>query len=293
MNPNLKGILLISTGTILWGACGVLSQYLFNTHGFQPIWLVTIRLLFAGTLLLGVDYLLYRENIFKIFFTKDWKPLVIFAIFGMLAIQYTFFMTIYTSNAATATILQYLMPIVILSYVSLSLKRLPSKIEFLSVILAMIGTFILVTKGELTHLNLSLQALFWGLASAGFAAFYTLQPRKIILRWRATLIIGWGMLIGGAILAYFEPLTTFHGIMDTKAIICLIILIIFGTAMSFYTYLESTKYLNPTQLSVFSALEPLSSIIISMLLLGSFFGMSEIIGILIIIISIVMLSKKQ
>ena len=43
----------------------------------------------------------------------------------MLGVQYTYFGTIIHSNAATATILQYLMPIVIVFYLLFTTHRLP------------------------------------------------------------------------------------------------------------------------------------------------------------------------
>ena len=59
----------------------------------------------------------------------------------MLGVQYTYFGTIIHSNAATATILQYLMPIVIVFYLLFTTHRLPSFKELFSIFLAMVGTF--------------------------------------------------------------------------------------------------------------------------------------------------------
>ena len=62
--------------------------------------------------------------------------LPIFAIFGMLPAQYTYFVAIKYSNAATATVLQYTGPVLIVLYMSLRQKRLPSVSECIAVICA-------------------------------------------------------------------------------------------------------------------------------------------------------------
>ena len=290
MSSHLKGILLIVMGTVSWGASGVISQFLFTQKNFLPLEIVPIRCLFASFILLAIDSALHKGDIFSIWKTKDAFTLIIFGILGMVGIQYTFFQTIYYSNAATATILQYLMPIVIVFYMIYSTRKLPRYKDIIAVILAMLGTFLLITKGQLTTLSISKTALFWGLVCAVVAAFYTLQPRRLIHKWRATLIIGWGMFIGGFLLTLYSPFWNQGIVYDMESIIALTLITVVGTALAFYGYLESTQYLTPTEISVFASLEPFSSIILSFIFLGTHFGFFEITGALIIIVSITMLS---
>lgn len=291
---NTKGLLLITLGTILWGASGVVSQYLFVDKLFTAEWLVTIRLISSGIILLIVDALLHKGDIFSIWKTHDKWALIIFGIFGMLGIQYTYFGTIVHSNAATATILQYLMPVFFVLYQLITTHRLPRAVELFSIALAMLGTFLLVTKGNFNTLVISPTALAWGLACAIFAAFYTLQPRKIIREWRSTLIIGWGMLIGGIVMSMYQSVwQKGDAILDLSALIALASVILIGTALAFCAYLESTKYLTPTQIGVFSSLEPFSSIVLSIIFLHISFGFAELIGAIIIVASMTILTRAK
>ena len=291
---NTKGLFLIVVGTILWGASGVVSQYLFVDKLFTAEWLVTIRLILSGIILLFVDAILHKGDIFSIWFTKDKWALIAFGILGMLGVQYTYFGTIVHSNAATATILQYLMPVFFVIYLLITTHRLPRAFELCSIALAMVGTFLLVTKGNLHTLVISPTALAWGLVCACFAAFYTLQPREIIKKWRSTLIIGWGMLIGGIVMNFYQPVwQSGKAILDFSAIIALLSIIFLGTALAFCAYLESTKYLTPTQIGVFASLEPFSSIILSIIFLHINFGLAELIGAIIIIVAMTILTKAK
>ena len=77
------------------------------------------------------------------------KALPIFAVFGMLPAQYTYFVTIKYSNAGTATVLQYTGPVLIVLYMALRQKRVPTKTECLAVLCALFGIFLLATNGNL------------------------------------------------------------------------------------------------------------------------------------------------
>lgn len=292
MAPHTKGLICIITGTVLWGASGVLSQHLFNDKAVTAEWLVTARLVLSGLVLLLVDVLSRSGGIFAIWkVKKDAAALVVFGILGMLGVQYTYFLTIVYSNAATSTILQYLMPIVIVIYITFTTRRLPRRLDLFSIALAMLGVFLLITKGHFDTLMLSPLALGWGLATACFAAFYTLQPRELIRKWRSTLVIGWGMLIGGIAMLPFQPIWHFDGVFDTDFLLTFAAVVLLGTALAFCAYLESTKYLSPTEISVFASLEPLSSIVLSIVFLGVSFGLYELVGAAVIIGAVTLLSK--
>ena len=67
----------------------------------------------------------------------------------------------------------------------------------MAIAFAVLGTFILVTHGDMGRLNISSTALFFGIASAFALAIYTIQPVKLLNKYNSAVIIGWGMLIGG------------------------------------------------------------------------------------------------
>lgn len=294
MNSWTKGVLLAASGALLWGGSGVAAQYLFHNKLFTPEWLVVIRLLSSGLILLCIDAYHHFGDIFLIWKdSHDRKQLLIFGIIGMLSVQYTYFAAISCGNAATATVLQYLMPIVIIGYMVLHNHHLPSLHELTAVAFAMLGTLLLVTKGDFHTIAISPQALFWGILSAFCAAFYTIQPKYLLIHWRSPLVIGWAMLIGGIIMIPVSPPWAFTGIWDMSACLSLLFIIFFGTVFAFWSYLESIKYIKPTETSAIASLEPLSTVFLSIVLLHVSFGFIDMIGSLFIISTVFVLSKKN
>lgn len=125
-NQHLRGILMAVSGCIFWGASGIAGQYLLTDRAIPTYWLTGARLILSGLFLLGLDRILSGRNPCRIWREKrDRLPLVLFGTLGMLGTQYFYFATIKESNAAIATILQYLMAILIVLWVCLRERRLP------------------------------------------------------------------------------------------------------------------------------------------------------------------------
>ena len=294
LNPRTKGITLVIIGTMLWGVSGTVAQFLFQQKSFNPEWLVVVRLLISGFILLLYGYLKKDKNIKNIWKEKnDRIILLLFGILGMLGVQYTYFAAIKHGNASTATILQYLSPVIITCYLIIRNKRLPNIIQLLSITLALIGTFFIITRGNINSLSLSKPALFWGIASAFCAAIYTLQPISLLKKYGSIATISWGMIIGGLAFSFIHSPFNFTGELSIVSIISVIFVIIFGTIITFYCYLESLKYLLPTESSVLSCIEPLSATILSVLWLNVSFGLPELIGTACIICTVILLSFSK
>lgn len=294
IQPRIKGILLVIVGSMLWGISGTVAQFLFQKKGFSAEWLVVIRLLVTGLILLLYSFIKGNQDILKIWQSKHSRwSLIIFSIIGMLGVQYTYFAAIKYGNAATATILQYLSPVIISCYLIIRNKKIPSIQEIIAIALAMFGTFFIITKGNIHTIYISKLALFLGISSAFAAAFYTLQPRSLLNKWGSTLVVGWGMLIGGLAFSFIHHPWNCTGEWSITSIFAVIFVVLFGTLIAFHCYLESLKYIQPTESSILSSVEPLSAAFLSVLWLHVPLGVTEWLGTVCIIVTIIILSRTK
>jgi len=294
VKQRTKGIFLVIIGSMLWGISGTVTQYLFQKKGFTPEWLVVIRLLISGIILLSYAVTKNKKDIFNIWKSKkDCLNIICFSIMGMLGVQYTFFMTIKHGNAATATILQFLSPVIITCYLAIRTKKLPKLQELIGIVLAMIGTFFIITRGDIHSISISKLTLFWGILTAFAAAFYTVQPRYLLSKFSSIIVVGWSMFIGGIAFSFVHKPWDFVGEVSISSIVSVIFVVLFGTLLGFYCYLESLKTIQPTEACVLSAVEPLSAAFLSVFWLHVPFGITEFIGTACIITTIIILSFVQ
>lgn len=290
MNHYFKGILLAVTGGTLWGLSGVVAQLLFNNPHLSAEWLISARLFMAGLMILVYAFI-KKESIFMwIHNKKDRRQLIIFSILGMSAVQYTFFKAIQFTDASTATILQYTAPVFIFLFLVLTRKKAFNITEFFLIILTLIGIVLITTNGRLGSLSISPKGFLAGISSAVALAFYLLYPRRIIKKYGTLIVAGWGMLIGGTIFQFFAPFWQPNVQFTQGEIFNLLFVIILGTAVPFIVFLSSLNYLPVTLASVLSALEPIVATIFSAWLFQRHFQPAELIGIILVLVTITLLS---
>ena len=300
MNPQkngekskmVTGTIVTIAGGILWGVSGVCGQYMFQNKGVTAPWLVSVRLVVAGLLLLCYYFLTDREQILAIWKSKrDRRDVIIYGLLGMLPCQYAYFQTIEWSNAGTATVIQYLGPALIVIWVCFRTKRMPTLQEITGVILAVIGVFLIATHGNPTSLALSGRALLMGLASAVSVAIYTLEPARLQKKYDTPLILAWGMTIGGVALTLISRPWTAKGIQaDAEMFAALAFVIVFGTMAGFSLYMTGVKLIGSVKASLYACMEPVSSMILTVLWMKVNFTTPDLIGTLLVIATIIILA---
>ncbi|TGA97846.1 EamA family transporter [Sporolactobacillus shoreae] len=292
---RLFGIVLVLSGAILWGVSGNVAQYLFRTGGINPGWLTSVRMLSAGSLLIiAVLAGEQREVAWKIWADRKSRAgLLIFGLCGMIGAQYTYFEAVAAGNAATATLLQYLNPVIIIVYLLIKWKKKPSIKEVAAIFLALAGVFLLVTKGHPNQISIAPAALFWGILSAFGGAVYSMQPAALLKRWGAAAVVGWGMIIGGLAMSSFYPPWIFRGQLNLETLSCVAFVILFGTFAAFYLYLASLKFLQPIETSLLGCAEPLSAAVVSVVWLSVPFTVSDWFGAVCIVSTVVVLALSR
>ena len=176
-----SGVILILLSAAAWGLGGVCGQFLYQFHS------VTAPLAYCGAAGAGRVHFFKvicfcAAKIFSVFFAdaRDTKDQLAFSFLGLLARSSVFNYTISLCNAATATVLQYTSPVFVMLWMSFKSRRLPEGREFLGIIFALVGVFLISTHGDINNVVLSPEALVIGLISAVSLAFYTVQPMRLL-----------------------------------------------------------------------------------------------------------------
>lgn len=286
------GIVIVILCGIMWGLSGVLGQLLFRNTNVTVSHLVSIRMFFSGIFILF--YVIIREGkeAFKVWKLNNIISFLIFTIFGLTAVQYTYFAAINASNAATATVLQYTYPILVLIYTSIHNKKKPENYEIISIFLAFIGVFLIATHGKITSLSISTMALILGLLSALAFVFYTIYPKKLYEKLGMLQVMGWAFLLGSIIL--FIGTKSYEKNIDVNlySITLIAIITIFGTMVPFVIYGKGVKWLGAVKASLFVTIEPVFSAILAFIFLNTKFAIIDIIGFISIIVAIELTAMK-
>ena len=290
---NVKGVLFAVLAGLCWGISGCCSQFLFTYKGMVSTWLSPVRLLGSGITMLIVAFFTQRKSLVETAkCKKDMIRILCYGVFGVMMSQFSLMTAIQHTNAATATVIQYVGPVFVMMVVCLRDRRAPRLGEVIAVILAVGGTYLIATHGDPTYLAVSPEGLIWCLISALAIVTYTLIPGDVPQRRSGPVTIGYAMTVGGIVLSLVFGVWNVPPL-DFEAILFILATIFIGAVGGHSFYLAAIRHIGPIKSSIISSVEPLSSAVISVLWLGNTFMAIDIIGFAMILLTVFLLGGKK
>lgn len=287
------GVAICIVAAILWGGTGVAGQYLVTMRGVDNAWITTFRTLVGGAILVGLSIVRERGQAFDIWRNRrDAVHVLIYGAIGVAACLWTYLEAVSRSNAPTATVLQYLSPIMIVGFVAVRTRTAPSAREVAGVVCAVAGVFIMATHLDPGSLAVSPAALIFGTISAGCLAFYGLFPRELLKRYSAPCLYGWAVLAAGVMMSFVHPLWDVPAAvadgLDLPLAAVLAYTTLAGTVIAYTIYLVGVRLVGAARGSMISSVEPVATALIAAVLLGTPVGIYEWIGTALITVTVVL-----
>ena len=289
-----KGTIYSLLSGLIWGICGILGEYFFAHYQVSSGWITSMRLLVAGSFVIVLSSLKLRSQLFEIWKNRNnYLPFLAYAILGIFSVQFFFYLCVEYSNATTATILQFISPVFILLYNRIIYKKKASKSAIFYVLVAMVGVFLMATKGDLSKLSITPLALLTGLLSALGVMFNVILPQRFAKKYGFVPTVGWGMIIAGLFSNFLYPVYKISFQVDAISICICLTIAFLGTAFAFFLSMKAVSLVSPLVVSVVSASEPLSSAILSVLFLGMVLDGFLILAMILIIVPMIFLSIEE
>lgn len=291
----IKGTLITLFGASCWGFCAVFGKYVMNEKGVDPVWMVTLRLIVAGFILLKIGIIRTEgEGIFDIW--KDKKSvlrLIAVAALAFAVCQTTYFAAISYANAGIITAIQQTAPAFVLLWMLLVEKRLPKLIEIIILMVVIFGAFMLATNGDISALSIPMISLILALISAITSAMYSIMPRPLLIKYGTFPAVGWGMLLAGVMLIPVAKLWVVSGNWDIKTVLAFAFVVIFGTVIAFASYLYGITIVGPIKGSIYGLIEPVMAAIASSTILHQNLTVAELIGVASILVGVATLALTE
>lgn len=283
--PHIRGLIFVCLGAILWGIGGSATDYIFKNTPVTVDWYVTARLLVSGIILVAIYWLFFRKKHAMVWDKYIITMFIIYSIFGMTAVQYTFTAAIGHGNAAIATVLQCTGPIYIILYYVFKKYIKWTYREAIVIVVMIFGVILIATNGDFTVFAVPPLAIFYGLLSGIALAYYTIHAGYLLVRLHPLQLVGGSMLVGGLIMNFITPIWSFDfsfhwGVKDVSI---LGFSIFIGTTLAFYLYIGSLKYISSKEAGILGLLEPVSAIITSVLVLGVVLQFYQFVGIILVL----------
>lgn len=251
---------------IMWAGSGIGAENFFEKCSMNSMELTAFRMMAAGFILIGVTVWQGKMKESLICLRKKprlWIDIVIYAILGLMLMHYTYFEAIAYGNAATATVVLYSCPAMAICYNAIRHRKLPLKEEVITVLLAVGGTYLLVTGGDPSKLSVSFLCIALALFNGVVYSFASIYPKHIFLQVDKTFVLAVSMIIGALACWAFAPQIDWLAFFDPHIFFGVAWIVLFGTVTAFLLYNAGLMYLSPQQALITAASEPAASVILS------------------------------
>ena len=199
---NVRGVIFALCGGIGWGFSGACAQNLFDGYGLDPLWISSVRMLLAGLLLCVFALIVKRGAFLRLWRSpKDLVWLFVVAIAGLAFCQITYLFAIKYSNAGTATVIQYIAPVMIVLFLCFKGGRAPLAKEVLAMFLV-VGGYFPFSYAWRSHHNgaFSRRALLGSNVGSGFCSLYASSRKTDASLWKYSycgkrIACGWNCVL--------------------------------------------------------------------------------------------------
>ena len=174
---ELRGYVMILGSAVFWGMSATAAKALFNQQ-LDTVLVVQARVTVSTALLL-VFYLIFRRDFLRIDPRELWK----FALLGCIGVagtNYTYYFTIKETTVATAILIQYTAPLLVMLYAVWSGEERFTGAKVIAVVLSLGGCFLAVGAYDREVLRITPLGLLTGIGSIFGFAFLTIFTRSVL-----------------------------------------------------------------------------------------------------------------
>lgn len=305
---RLKGYGLALLAAMCWATGGLTAKWLFTEPSaanaswplpplgisVDPTTLSGGRALSAFALLL-VYLVLRRRDALQIRL-RDLRFFAVFGVVGMAAVHYTYFKTISLTNVATAILLEYLAPVIVLAVSVIFLRHKLTWSLPAGVTLSVLGCALVVGAIGGEGLSVSPAGIAWGLSSAVFFAAYSLMGSWAAGKFSpfTTLVYGLGFAAIFWLVA-LGPADVLGVFADPRTAAAVVFVAVFSTIIPFSAFLAALSYIAPTNATVTSTAEPVIAGVGAFFLFGEALTPLQLLGGVLVMgaIAVVQLPEKN
>ena len=287
---HLSAVLFVLLAGTAWAASGTAAQHFYTQSDHIPIELTQVRLFLSSSLFFMLAWWSggLRRGLRSV--RRNPRILVQLAIHGILGImfvQYSYFEGIAAGDAAATTVITYTSPAMMILYLAVRWRRLPSAAEAGTVVVAVAGVFLLVTGGDIARLSVPMACIVWSLVSAIVFVFAMVYPVHLLRLFDRFFLLAVCMLMGGiSLLPVTQVIFSVDSFFTAGTWLDLLVIIVLGTVVAFFAFNAGLRWLSPEETAITATIEPVASVFFAWLIFDTHFVALQMVGIMLVIAAI-------
>ncbi len=280
-----------------FGTAGAFAKPLLAS-GWSPGAVVAVRLGLAALVLL-IPGLLALRGRWQLLLSY-WRPLLAYGVFGGATAQVAFFNAVRYVPVGLALLMEYLAVLLVVAWVALRSRRLPSRLTLIGTVIAIAGLVVVLDPAGMGGLDL--RGIAWGLlAASGLAVYFVISAQPMELPPLTFVSVGLAVgtvtiLIAG--LAGLMPLQASTADVDFVGLTLpwwgpLVVLALVAAATAYALGFVGVQYLGATVAGFVGLTEVLFAMAWAWLLLGELPGLVQLVGGVIMLAGVAAVQRGQ
>jgi drug/metabolite transporter (DMT)-like permease len=285
----LKAYTWLTFCVVVWGSNFVFGKIL--VQDFSPTLLTTLRLLFIVLFLVGLSS--YKTH-FKRVNKKDLLTLIFLGVIGVFINQWSFFVGLQTADPTTSALILATTPILTGLLAAIFLHEKLTIRMLMGSIVAIIGIYFVVAKGNLSSLHID-KGLLWIVLTMVTFAIMIIMTRLLSQRIDPLTITLYSNIIGFIVSIPFvflleTPLRISSDLSDWTFLIGTAV-VVHGIATLIWN--NNIRHVDASKASILSNLEPFVAMIMGLIILYKPITGTEIVGSLFIVGGVVLSTYQK
>ncbi|MGF9662425.1 DMT family transporter [Arthrobacter crystallopoietes] len=285
------GIALLSSA--VFGLSGSFAKSLLEA-GWTPGAAVALRMIGAALVLAVPAALALYGRWHQV--RGNWRTIVLFGLIGVAGCQLFYFNAVMTLSVGVALLLEFLAPVLIVLWLWLTSRRMPSPATLAGAVLSVAG--LMLVLDVFGSVRLDPAGVLWGLGAAVCLVIYFFITAKQNDSLPPLVLAAGGLLVGGAVMLLlgavgavpmgFSTDDVTLGGWSTPWWVPMLGLVLFSTVLSYVTGIMAARILGSKVASFVSLTEVLFAVLWAWLLLGELPAAIQLLGGVLIVAGVVL-----
>jgi drug/metabolite transporter (DMT)-like permease len=215
-------------------------------------------------------------------------------IIGVAGSNFTYYFTIQQTNVATAILIQYMAPLLVLIYAAVSKEENLSWVKIVAALISIFGCYLAVTGKDLSILNINRLGLLTGVASAFCWAFTNVSLRHVLKHYTVWTVLVYSFISAAVFWLFFNsPVTIYQQHYSAQTWWTFIGFALISVLIPHSLYFNGLRHITASRAIITGTFEPIVAIVTSFIFLNAILTPIQVLGAALVIVAILVLQMKR